>query len=475
MVAELSLEDLKISDMTNPDVSTPHLQTMRHFYESGATRSFAFRKRQLLLLREALLRYDTEINEALHKDLKKSPEEAYATETGMVLTEIRVALKNLHNWMKPAGARTNLLNLPSSGKIYRDPLGVVLIIAPWNYPLQLLFMPLVGAMAAGNCIVLKPSEMAPAIAAVMDRIIRETFPGNYVQLIQGDGAAIVPPLMRSFRFDHVFYTGSAAVGRAVYQMAAKDLVPVTLELGGKSPAVVESDADITSTVRRIALGKFTNAGQTCVAPDYVLVHADVKERFMEELGETIRGFFGEEPMESYSYGRIINEKRFDTLTGYLKDGRIVIGGSSNRAELIIAPTVMEDVPLQSPLMTEEIFGPILPVYSFDTMEQGLDLIRRNADPLAFYVFTSDTRKEKKWIERVAFGGGCVNNTLWHVANHHLPFGGIGTSGIGAYHGKYSFDTFTHAKPVMKTPTWFDPGIKYPPFKGKLKWFRLFMK
>lgn len=461
--------------MTIPDASSPDLQAMRHFYACGATRSFAFRKRQLLLLREALLKYDSRINDALFADLKKSPEEAYATETGMVLTEIRVALKNLHRWMKPAGARTNLLNLPSSAKIYRDPLGVVLIIAPWNYPLQLLLVPLVGAIAGGNCVVLKPSEMAPAIAAVLDTIIRETFSPDYVRLIQGEGAEVVPALMGSIRFDHIFYTGSAAVGRVVYQLAAKDLVPVTLELGGKSPAVVESDADLSSTVRRIALGKFTNAGQTCVAPDYVLVHASVKERFMEKLKETIREFFGETALESYSYGRIINEKRFDKLAGYLKEGRIFIGGDCRRSELFIAPTVMEDVPLQSALMTEEIFGPILPVYSFGSTEEALEIIRRNADPLAFYVFTSDARKERKWMESLAFGGGCVNNTLWHVANHHLPFGGIGGSGIGAYHGRHSFDTFTHSKPVMRTPTWFDPGIKYPPFKGKIKWFRLFMR
>jgi aldehyde dehydrogenase (NAD+) len=461
--------------MNITDAIFSDLQAMRHYYERGSTRSLAFRKEQLQLLREALVKYDTEINEALYADLKKSPEEAYATETGMVLTEIRVMTRNLKKWMRPARARINLLNLPSSAKIYRDPLGVVLIIAPWNYPLQLLLVPLVGAMAGGNCVVLKPSEMAPATARVLETIIREVFPCDYIRLIQGDGSEVVPALMQSIRFDHVFYTGSAAVGRSVYELAAKDLVPVTLELGGKSPAVVESDADIAPTARRIALGKFTNAGQTCVAPDYVLVHADVKERFMEKLGETIRGFFGDNPMESYSYGRIINEKRFDKLAGYLKEGKITIGGDSKRSELLMEPTVMEDVPLQSCLMTEEIFGPILPVYSFSAMEDALDIIGRNANPLAFYLFTRDGRKERKWIEGLAFGGGCVNNTLWHVANHHLPFGGIGGSGMGAYHGKHSFDTFTHAKPVMKTPNWFDPGLKYPPFKGKLKWFRLFMK
>lgn len=461
--------------MSAPETSYTGLQAIREYFGSGVTKPYAFRKQQLQLLQQALLKYDAEICEALKTDLKKSPEEAYATETAMVLAEIRVALKKLQKWMKPAKARTNMVNLPSSGKIYRDPLGVVLIIAPWNYPLQLLLAPLVGAIAAGNCVVLKPSELAPATSLMLEMIIRKTFRDDYIKLIPGDGAEVVPQLMQSFRFDHIFYTGSTGVGRIIYQQAAKVLIPVTLELGGKSPAVIESDADIKTTARRIALGKFTNAGQTCVAPDYLLVHESIKERFLEELKETIGRFFGDDSSVSNSYGKIINERRFDTLAGYLTQGRIVFGGRHDRRSLYIEPTLMEDIAEGSALMSTEIFGPILPVYSFSNMDSALELIRKNPDPLAFYVFTGDAGKEKKWIEAVRFGGGCVNNTLWHVANHHLPFGGIGNSGMGAYHGRYSFDVFTHAKPVMKTPTWIDPNIKYPPWEGKLKWIKRLMK
>jgi aldehyde dehydrogenase (NAD+) len=461
--------------MSAADTSYAGLKGIRQFFESGVTKPYAFRKQQLQLLQQTLLKYEPEISKALKVDLKKSHEEAYATETAMVLAEIRVALKKLHKWMKPARARTNMINLPSSGKIYRDPLGVVLIIAPWNYPVQLLLAPLVGAIAGGNCVVLKPSELAPATAVILETIIREIFPEEYIKLVPGDGAEVVPLLMQSFRFDHIFYTGSTGVGRVIYQQAAKDLIPVTLELGGKSPAVIESDADIKTTVRRIALGKFTNAGQTCVAPDYLLVHESIKERFLEGIKEMIGRFFGDNPAESYNYGRIINERRFDVLAGYLKEGKVIIGGGHDRSHLYIEPTLMENIAEGSPLMTTEIFGPILPVYTFSNMDSALELIRKNPDPLAFYVFTSDTVKERQWIEAVRFGGGCVNNTLWHVANHHLPFGGVGNSGIGSYHGKYSFDVFTHAKPVMKTPTWIDPNIKYPPWEGKLKLIKRLMK
>jgi aldehyde dehydrogenase (NAD+) len=433
------------------------------------------RRQQLLLLRESLLQHEPAIAEALYTDLKKSREEVYGTETGLVLAELNNTLKNLRKWMRPHRAGTNLVNQPSSSRIYRDPLGVVLIIAPWNYPLQLALIPLIGAIAGGNCAVVKPSEYAPATSALLEKMLSTLYPPEFVRIVQGDGADVVTGMMQSFRFDHVFFTGSVPVGRRIYQLAAKDLVPVTLELGGKSPVVVEPDADIATTVRRIILGKFINAGQTCVAPDYLLVHADIRQRLLTGLQDTLLAFYGVKPEDSYDYAKIIHEKRFDTLVSYLSQGKIITGGRYDRQRMFIEPTLIEDVPLQSPLMQEEIFGPILPVFTYRTMEEALTIVRQHPDPLAFYLFTRDTGKQKDWMEQFSFGGGCINNTVWHFANPHLPFGGVGNSGTGAYHGKYSFQVFTHAKPVMQTPVWIDPSVKYPPYKGKLKWFRFFFR
>lgn len=447
------------------------LQAMRSFFNSGATLSYAFRKKQLLALRSTVLNYEKEISAALYTDLKKSAEESYATETGLFLAEINTAIRKLHDWMQPKSVSSNLVNLPSTNKIYRDPLGVTLIIAPWNYPFQLLMIPLVGAIAGGNCALVKPSELAPATANVIDMILSETFPEEYVKTVQGDGAELVPAMMKNFRFDHVFYTGSIAVGRSIYQMAAADLVPVTLELGGKSPAIVEEDANLAVAARRIAMGKFINAGQTCVAPDYVLVHSNVKTKFMGLLKKAISDFYSEDPSASYDYCKIINIRRLDKMVSYLNQGKITHGGSYNRENLYMSPTIMEDVSMDAPLMTEEIFGPILPVFGFDNPTEAYSIIDRNPNPLAFYLFTNSSKAESEWISRFRFGGGCVNNAIWQFGNHHLPFGGVGSSGMGGYHGKYTFETFTRPKPVMKTPNWFDPSIKYPPFKGKLKLFK----
>jgi aldehyde dehydrogenase (NAD+) len=363
------------------------------------------------------------------------------------------------------------MNFPGKSFIYKESLGVVLIIGPWNYPLQLLFTPLVGAIAAGNCVVLKPSEFAPATSAVMKKIIEENFSKDYILYAEGEGAMVVPELINNFRFDHVFYTGSIPVGKAIYEMAAKQLVPVTLELGGKSPCVIESDAKISIAAKRIALTSFSNAGQMCVAPDYVLVHQSVREKFIDELIKSIRQFFSEEPSSSYNYGKIVNEKQFNRLVAYLQHGKIMYGGKYDQSKLYIEPTIMVDVPLESTIMGEEIFGPVLPILSFQTFEEAKAIIERNPNPLAFYVFTESSEKEKQWIEKISFGSGCVNNASWQLTNFYLPFGGRGNSGIGAYHGKYSFNLFSHQKAVMKTPTWFDPKIKYPPFKGKLNLFK----
>ncbi|MFT3932500.1 MAG: aldehyde dehydrogenase [Chitinophagaceae bacterium] len=447
----------------------------RNYFNSGATKTYAFRKKQLQNFKATLLANEQAIYQALYADLKKSPEEAYASELGLLLNEINYAIKHLQQWMYPKNANTDLVNLPSSSKIYRDPLGVVLIIAPWNYPLQLALIPLIGAIAGGNCAIVKPSELAPATEAIIQKIIQQTFTTEYINVVTGDGATVVPAMMNSFRFDHIFYTGSIPVGKSIYQMAAKDLIPVTLELGGKSPAVVEADAHLPSTARRIVLGKFLNAGQTCIAPDYLLVHASVKDQLLEKIKIEINNFYGADATASYDYGKIINEKRFDTLTSYLLQGKIVCGGQHDRSKLFIAPTLLEDVSPDAALMKEEIFGPILPVISFSSTTEAMDLVKRNANPLAFYLFTSSASKEKEWIEAIPFGGGCINNADWHFTNHHLPFGGVGNSGLGAYHGKYSFDTFTRQKAVLKTPTWFDPSIKYPSFKGRLKLLKWLIK
>jgi aldehyde dehydrogenase (NAD+) len=447
------------------------LQLMRHFFNTGQTRSYQFRRQQLQNLKSAILSREKDLHDALYTDLKKSQEESWVTETGFLISEINAAVKNLRKWMRPEKTKTNLVNLPSVSYVMKEPLGVVLVIAPWNYPLQLLFTPLVGAMAAGNCVVLKPSEFAPATSAVMKKIIGENFSEEYILYVEGDGAAVIPPMMTSFRFDHIFYTGSTTVGKIIYKMAADQLVPVTLELGGKSPAVIEEDANIKVAARRIAVTTFSNAGQMCVAPDYILVHERVKEKFIEALKQTITKFFSDDPSTSYSYGKIINELQFDRLVNYLQHGKILYGGKFDKKELYIGPTIIEGMAEDSSLMREEIFGPILPVIPFKTFEEAKAVIDRNPNPLSFYIFTESRKKEKTWLERVSFGGGCVNNASWHLTNHYLPFGGRGDSGIGNYHGRTSFETFSHRKAIMKTPTWFDPDIKYPPFKGKLWLFK----
>jgi aldehyde dehydrogenase (NAD+) len=447
------------------------LTAIRDFYNTGATKSIDFRKQQLQKLKDAMVKYEQEIYSALYTDLKKSPEESWVTENGFVYAELNNALKHVSDWMQPEGAKTNLLNFPSKSFIISEPLGVVFIAGPWNYPLQLLFTPLVGAMAAGNCVVLKSSEFAPATTRIMKMMIEENFDPAYILFTEGDGATVVPEMLNNFVFDHVFYTGSIAVGKIIYQMAANNLVPVTLELGGKSPCVVEADADIKVAARRITMTKFSNAGQMCVAPDYLLVHTSKKDELVNEMKKALKQFFGEDAKGSYNYGKIINEKQFDRLVKYFDDGKTIAGGRIDRSKLYIEPSLIDQVSITSKVMTDEIFGPILPVLTFNNMAEALNIIERNKNPLAFYIFTSDTKKEKAWLNAVPFGGGCVNNASLHLTNHHLPFGGRGFSGTGHYHGKFSFQTFSHRKAIMKTATWFDPAVKYPPFKGKLKLFK----
>ncbi|MEO6405284.1 MAG: aldehyde dehydrogenase family protein [Ferruginibacter sp.] len=447
--------------------SANELTALRNFYSSGATKSYSFRKMQLQLLKNTIQKYEQEIYAALYADLHKSPEECWFTENGFVISEINYALKKLSGWMTRTKVKTNLLNFPSSSYIYPEPLGVVLIISPWNYPFQLLLTPLVGAIAAGNCIVLKASEFASATGKIIKKIIEENFKQEYILFVEGDGAEVVPAMINNFVFDYIFYTGSTTVGKIIYQLAAKDLVPVTLELGGKSPCVVEQDANIKVAAKRIGLAKFSNAGQMCVAPDYILVHASIKDEFVTELKKVLENYFGKETADSNYYGRIINEKQFNRLIGYLPSAEVLYGGKHVRENLFIEPTLVNVSDTENKLMEEEIFGPILPLVSFNNQHEAISIIEKNKNPLAFYVFTSSALKEKEWLSAVAFGGGCRNNASFHLTNHYLPFGGRGFSGTGGYHGKFSFDTFSHQKAWMKTPTWFDPSLKYPPYKGKM--------
>ncbi len=447
-------------------------QTMQNYFATGITYTYEFRKQKLQNLKAALYKYEQEIYAALYTDLGKNKEEAWITELGFTIAEISYALQHLKRWMKPNKVRTNLLNFPSKSYILPEPLGVVLIIGPWNYPLQLVLAPLVGAIAAGNCTVLKPSEVAPATAAILQKIITEIFDEQYIKLVAGEGAIVIPEMMNNFRFDHIFYTGSTGVGKLIYEMAAKNLVPVTLELGGKSPCIIEADADVKVAAKRIALIKFSNAGQMCVAPDYLLVHQSIKEVFVKELIQRIEEFYN---TDDYHFGKLINKKAFDRLQAYIKEGTVVYGGKIDTDKLSITPTLLENINADAGIMKEEIFGPLLPILTWQKEEEVYNTIKKNEAPLALYVFTESNKQAKKWTTTVPFGGGCINNASLHLTNQRLPFGGRGNSGIGAYHGKFSFDTFSHKKGILKSPTWFDPSIKYPPFKGKLALFKRFIK
>lgn len=445
---------------------TANINALKDYFSTGATQTYAFRLLQLERLKKAVLDSENILYEALYADLKKTDEDAWATEVGFFLSELNYTIKHLQEWMQPKSVATNLVNMPSTSYTIQEPLGVVCIIAPWNYPFQLLFTPLIGAIAGGNCAVLKPSEFAPATAKVMAKIVADLFPNNYMLYLEGDGATLLPPLLTENRFDHIFYTGSTAVGKIIYKYAAEKLVPVTLELGGKSPAVITADANLRVAARRLANPKFSNCGQMCIAPDYILVPSDLKDKLIKELIVAIQSFYGADAASSEHYGKIINDKQWLRITSYLSEGEIVYGGKSNREKLFIEPTIMTGIHADAKIMQDEIFGPILPILTYTSKEEALAIIQKNPNPLAFYVFTENKTDEQYWLTNVPSGGACVNNATMHITNHDLPFGGRGYSGTGGYHGKLSFDTFTHTKSVLKTPTWIDPGFKYPPYKGK---------
>lgn len=441
------------------------------FFESGATRSYAFRKVQLSKVKHAVKKYENKIIEALSKDFRKSSFETYGTEIGPLLTEIRHTIGSLKNWMRPQRVGTPLPFLPSSSWTYSDPLGITLIISPWNYPFLLMMRPVISSMAAGNTMILKPSEISSHTASVITEMIREYFDEEYIAVINGDGQAIGNELLNNYHFDHVFFTGSVNVGRSIMQMAAKHLSPVTLELGGKSPCIVDREADVDFAAKKIVWGKMLNAGQTCVAPDYLLLHEDVKDKFLASFKKVICEMYGNDPKQSPDFARIISDRRFQALVKFLGDGEILFGGETDASERYIAPTVILNVKGEDAIMKEEIFGPILPVIIYRERQEVFQHIAANPYPLALYIFSSNKKTSEYFIENIRFGGGCVNNTLIHLGNPDLPFGGVGTSGIGQYHGKHGFDTFTQVKSIMKTPTWFDAPLWYPPYKNNVKWIK----
>lgn len=447
---------------------------MLSFFRSGSTLSYAFRKAQLEKLRQAVKEQEANIAKALFADLKKNREEAYLTETGIVLKEISYTLKHLKRWMKPQHPATPLALFYSRSTIRRDPFGICFIISPWNYPFQLSLSPLIGAIAAGNCAIIKPSEFSPHTSAIIKKMLSAIYPENYVQVVCGDGHEVVPAILNKSPIHYVLYTGSTETGKKVAAMCAEKLIPYTLELGGKSPCIVDKTADIKTAAKRIAWGKFTNAGQTCIAPDYLLLHNEIADSFLDELKQSIVTLFGTDAASSNDYGRIINEKQYHRLISYLQQGTILYGGRTNEEQRYIEPTVLTPDAMDSNVMSEEIFGPILPVIRYQSLEEAAAIIQKNPNPLALYIF-SKTRNVQSYFLQIPFGGGCINNTLVHVANVRLPFGGVGKSGQGQYHGRFSYQTFSRPKAIVNTYNFIDPFIKYPPYHGKLGIFKKLFK
>jgi len=445
---------------THPSDYASLLRNLRAFYETHATHPVLFRAEQLRTLGRAIESRENDLLGALHADLRKPPLEAYVSEIGFVQTDISHAVRHISRWARAQRRRTPPIGWPGRSFVYPEPYGVVLIMGPWNYPFQLLFSPLVGAMAAGNCVCLKPSEFAPSTSAVIAQMVSEVFPPEYVTVVEG-GRDAAEALLQE-RFDHVFFTGSTTVGRAVMEAAARHLTPVTLELGGKCPCVVCSDVNVETAARRIMWGKCLNAGQTCVAPDFVLVDRRIRDSLLQALERALGRFFGDSVESSKDFGRIVNRKHFDRLVSYLPQGRIVCGGEYDESNLFIAPTIMTDVDPASPVMQEEIFGPILPVLEFGDLDEVLSMLRERPKPLALYLFTKDRGIQNRVIEQTVAGGVCINDTVTHILSKDLPFGGVGASGMGSYRGKAGFDCFTHYKSVMRRSMRVDPPFRYPP-------------
>ncbi|MBU5272831.1 aldehyde dehydrogenase [Staphylococcus caprae] len=447
----------------------------KQFFKTNKTKELKFRKHQLKILRKSIKNHENELLEALEKDLGKNNVEAYATEIGVLLKSIKIARKELKNWTKTKQVDTPLYLFPTKSYIKNEPYGTVLIIGPFNYPVQLVFEPLIGAIAAGNTAIVKPSEHTPNVATVIKNVIEDSFDSNYISVVEG-GINETQTLIH-LPFDYMFFTGSEKVGKVVYEAAAKNLVPVTLELGGKSPVIVDDTANIKVASERISFGKFTNAGQTCVAPDYILVDRKVKNDLINALKQTITEFYGKNIKESPDFGRIVNEKHFNRLNELLEihKNNIVCGGKSSKEDLYIEPTILENINVQDKVMQEEIFGPILPILTYDSFDEAIEIIQSKPKPLSLYLFSEDENASHRVLDELSFGGGAINDTLMHVANPNLPFGGVGASGIGQYHGKYSFDTFSHMKSYTFKSTRLESSVYFPPYKGKFKYIKAFFK
>lgn len=439
----------------------------RRFFEEGGTRPVSYRKAQLLRIRKMLVEHEEEILQALHRDLQKPPYEAYASEIGFLIQEVNLAIRKLPHWSKPQKVGTGLLSMPSSSRIVPEPKGVCLIIAPWNYPFQLVIAPMIAAIAAGNTVIMKPAEHTPATGDLIHKLIGKYFDPAQARVILGDGAELIPKLMDQFRFDHVFFTGSIAVGRKIALQAAEKLVPVTLELGGKNPCVVDRTADLRVAAKRILWAKVLNAGQTCIAPDYLLVHGDVIEEFKTMLVDVLREFYPEGALSDENYSGIVDQTHLGRLKVFLKDGDIFYGGRFDEEDLRMEPCLMEVHSMESAVMQNEIFGPVLPVIKWNEPEEARRIIEVNAHPLSLYYFGRDREREQFFTSRIASGGVMINNAVIHFVNSELPFGGIGSSGYGSYHGHFGFRAFSHFKGVMKTGTWLDPMLKYPPYSAWL--------
>ena len=433
------------------------------YFRSGATLDVRTRKANLVAFEKAVLKWEKPLCEALWKDLHKSYEESYIAEVSILLGEIRTHIRNIGKWTRPQRRPTPMKLFPSRSKIISEPLGTALIISPWNYPVQLLLTPLVGVISSGCTAVLKPSPYVPEVSEVIEKMIRDTFPEEYVAVVQGDRD--VNTALLEQRWDMIFFTGSPSFGRAVMAAAAKNLTPVVLELGGKSPCIIDKDADIEVAAKRVAWGKSLNAGQTCIAPDYLMLHKNIKDKFLSELEKAFRELLGDDPQKSEHFVRIVNDAAFERLKGYLADGEVVFGGKTDKSESYFSPTVLDHVSPDSPVMQEEIFGPIFPVQTFSSLDEVIRFVSMREKPLALYYFGS---QGDKVLKHMTSGGACINDVIMHIANGNVPFGGVGMSGMGSYHHKRTFDVFTHYRSVISTPTWIDLPFRYMPYK----WFNV---
>jgi aldehyde dehydrogenase (NAD+) len=439
------------------------IQKQRQFFATGKTKNLEFRLEQLKLLKQAILDRQEAIVAAVNADLNRSEFEAYFEIAS--ISEINYALKHLKSWAKPKKVPTPIDQFPASAKIFPEPLGVVLIIGPWNYPFQLMISPLVGAIAAGNCAVLKPSELAVNTSRVVTELVENTFAPAYITSVEG-GVETSQQLLAE-KFDHIFFTGGTKIGKIVMEAAAKHLTPVTLELGGKSPCIVDATVDIDRAAKRITWGKFINAGQTCIAPDYLLVDRRIKSDLLDSIKKYVGEFYGDDPSQSPDYARLINQNHFERVASFLGDGKAIVGGQTKPEERYIAPTVLDEVNWAAPVMQDEIFGPILPVLEYIDLNEAIAQINQRPKPLALYLFSKDQQTQQQVLERTSSGGVCLNDTVMQISVTELPFGGVGESGIGSYHGKASFDTFSHYKSVLKKGWWLDLDWRYAPYTGKL--------